>query len=131
MNDEDHTTREPQGEEIARRIAQTSDAAALLVRENEQAYGEIIWAALLAQVADWHVDAQRHGTAEASAASDRAVAALEKSFVDGDETTRTIIATGFLEMLPTAGDGRDVVQRLPVALREELARIEAWKPTAG
>jgi hypothetical protein len=131
VKDEDPTTGEPQGEEIARRIAQTSDAAALLVRENEQAYGEVIWSALLAQVADWHVDVQQHGTAEASAASDRAVAALEKSFVDGDETTRTIIATGFLEMLPMGGGGRDVVERLPAALREELARMEAWKPTAG
>jgi hypothetical protein len=49
----------------------------------------------------------------------------------GNDGLETVIATGFLEAMPHPHEPeREVVEQLPHALREELRRMENWKPSS-
>lgn len=122
----------PIDEELARALAgslsKSSNRAADLVREHLDDYGEVLPHLLAADVARWYWRVgTRPGTPEAVDA-DAAVAVLSDLFVRGDDDMQNVVATGFLEVLPHPDeDGREIVERLPPPLRDELRRMENWK----
>jgi hypothetical protein len=100
-----------------------------MVQHHLEDNGEILSTVLLGDLGRWY-------RRSLEAADDRPEAlrtalALSGLFVRGDEDMRTVIATGFLEALPQVSeDGRHVVEQLPPALRDELHRMETWRPSS-
>jgi hypothetical protein len=115
---------------VARVIAETSPPAAAIVREHtEDNFGEVLPTVLLADIARWWKQAFGAGDAQALVEADRAVDAIDELYETGDDSLQTIVATGFLEALPSPrAEGREIVERLPPPLREELRQMENWTP---
>lgn len=115
---------------VARAIAGTSPHAAEIVAEHsDDNFGEILPVILVAEIARWWKAAFAAGDSESQADAERAVQAIDDLYRTGEDSLQTIVATGFLEALPSPSvTAREIVERLPAPLREELRRMEAWRP---
>jgi hypothetical protein len=129
VSDIDDDAPDPHGPPLAEALAASSARAADIVREHIEYYDEVLPTVLLGDVARWYWKELAQRSSEAPAA--RSAAAVLGEMYTG-EPMETIIATGFLEGLPRPDeDGRDVVEELPGNLREELRRMEAWRPRSS
>lgn len=116
---------------VARALRVSSSAAGRLVDEHEAEHGEVLPTLLLDLIATWFRTAVSAPTDDAHAAL-AATTTLADLWLAGGEGMETVIATGFLEALPHEDEAdRWVVDRLPPLLREELRKMEDWRPTAG
>jgi len=113
---------------VARAIARSSRAAADLVAEHIADHGEPLSTLLLADVCRWYARCLTNDGAD-STDVERAVAVISDLYVTGTASMRTIVATGFLEVLPFAHEDEYAgVERLPPPLRSALADMEAgWR----
>lgn len=125
MTDDDEV--DPAGAPVAEALRASSAGAARLVDDHvEHNEGEVLSTILLADVARWFVSAISEETAEADDAR-ASVGALDVLFEQGDDEVQTVVVTGFVEALPFAHEeGRQVVEELPPALREQLRRWDSW-----
>jgi hypothetical protein len=115
---------------LADALSKSSARAAEMVREHVDFNDEVLSTVLLGGFGRWYWNSVQDGRSDAPDAL-RAAQVLADLFADGDDEMETVIATGFLEVLPhPTEEGRDVVEQLPRALREELRRMENWKPTS-
>lgn len=114
------------GRRVAAAVAGTSPAAAESVREHEETHGEVLPTLLLDAMARWLVTS--HGS-DSDGDAWRVADAVEDLYRTGDDDLETIVVTGFLEAIPRPDDeGREVVERLPPALRDALRRMETADP---
>jgi hypothetical protein len=128
-DDEDPPVDEALARALADGLSASSARAADLVREHIADYGEVLPHILAADVARWFCRAGLHPALDESADADAAVAVLSSLFSSGDDDLQDVVSTGFLEVLPHPGEaGREVVERLPSPLRDELRRMEEWSP---
>lgn len=112
-------------------IAATSEALAREVERHQEICGELLPTLLLDQLAEWYVEARTSESGRAADA-DHLLDVLAEIWATGDDAARTAIATGFLEALPGPGqEGRETVEQLPTVLREQLRRMEDWRPSDG
>lgn len=124
MDNDDVPIDEENGRRVAETVAATSATAAEMVREHEAEHGEILPTLLLDDVGSWFA---RSRATDAEAV--RAVEAAGALYEHGDDDIQTIVATGLLEAMPQPHqEGREVVERLPAPLREELRRMENPAP---
>lgn len=129
-NDEDG----PQIDEASARavseaLRASSRRADEMVREHAEDYEEVLSTILLDVVGVWFRTAVHAGTPDAADAL-RAAGALADLFSRGGDDLETVITTGFLEAMPHPREAdRGVVEQLPIVLREELRRMENWKPS--
>lgn len=115
---------------IASTLRTSSPTAARLVQEHQEYFEEILSTVLLADIGRWYWSAVQQRDSEDAAEALRATRALAGLYAEGDDEIQTAIATGFLEALPHPDeDGRAVVERLPTVLREQLRRMEDWRPS--
>lgn len=112
---------------IAEALRHTSPKATEIVEDHVGYYDEVLPTLLLAEIGRWYWStASTPDTSDGHDASE-AVQAISDLFEGGDESMRDIVATGLLESLPQPQEqGREVVERLPLPLREELRRMEDW-----
>ena len=115
---------------VAQVIAATSPRAAALVTEHvEENFGEILPVILASDIARWWMEAVATNEAESLTEAEAAVRGLTTLHETANESLQTIVATGFLEALPSPhAEGREIVERLPASLREELQRMDNWTP---
>jgi hypothetical protein len=115
---------------LAEALSASSARAAQMVREHVDVNDEVLSTILLGSFGRWYWTSLQQGRSDARDAA-RAAQVLADLFADGDDDMQTAIATGFLEVLPHPDEqGREVVEQLPPILREELHRMENWKPTS-
>lgn len=120
-----------QGLWVIEPIAAISAALATEVERHRETCGELLPVLLLDQLANWFVEAKTTYPGHAADA-DRLLDVLAEIWATGDDAARTAVATGFLEALPGPGqEGRETVEQLPTVLREELRRMEGWRPSGG
>jgi hypothetical protein len=113
------------GRRVAEVVAATSSTAAKLVKDHVAEHEEVLPTLLLDVVGQWFVDTEGRDD-DAS----RAVEAVGQLLEHGDHDIRTIVVTGLLEALPHPGEsGHEVIERLPTSLREELRKLEDWRPS--
>ena len=114
---------------VAAALRGASPLAARMVDEHEQYFDEVLSTILLAEVARWYRDALTSDSPDDAVGT---VAALAELYVRGDDGVETVIVTGFLEALPHDGEAdRWVVEQLPTVLREELRKMEEWRPSTA
>jgi hypothetical protein len=127
--DDEHA--DPAGPILADALSKSSASAAEMVREHVEFNDEVLSTVLLGGFGRWYWKSLQEGRSDGPDAL-RAAQVLADLFADGDDEMETVIATGFLEALPhPSEEGRDVVERLPPALREELRRMENWTPPSS
>jgi hypothetical protein len=115
---------------LADALSRSSARAAEMVREHIDFNDEVLSTVLLASFGRWYQNSLQDDRPDAPDAS-RAAHVLADLFAGGDDEMETVIATGFLEVLPQpTEDGREVVEQLPPVLREELRRMENWRPSS-
>ncbi|HEY2220963.1 DUF7674 family protein [Actinomycetospora sp.] len=113
---------------VADALSASSRRAEEMVREHVEDYDEVLSTVLLDLVGEWFRTAVHAGTPDAKDALS-AAAALADLYSRGDDGVETVIATGFLEAMPHPSEpGREVIDRLPALLREQLRRMEEWRP---
>jgi hypothetical protein len=115
---------------IAEALRDASPKAADLVRDHVEYYDEVLPTILLADVGRWFSSTASGPEGPDGRDAARAVQAVSDLYEGGNESMRNIVATGLLEALPQPHEGgREVVERLPPALRDELRRMENWTPS--
>lgn len=129
MTDEEVPVDRASAAAVAAALRSASPTAARVVDEHRQYFDEILSTVLLADVGRWYRAALASGSPDDAVL---AVAALAELYARGDDGIETVIVTGFLEALPHDGEAeRWVVERLPTVLREELRKMEDWRPSSG
>lgn len=110
-------------------LGATSDAVRHLIEECHEAFGHGIPTVVLGDVGRWYRQAAASSEPAEVRDAERAAQALSDLYETGEDFLQTVIATGFLEALPSPrAEGRQIVERLPTPLREELRRMENWTP---
>jgi hypothetical protein len=114
---------------IAAALRETSSKAAEIVREHADYYDEVLPTLLLAEIGRWLWSTVSTPSTDDGQDVQNAIQAISRLFESGSRSMRDIIATGLLESLPQPHEpGREVVERLPAPLREELRRMESGTP---
>ena len=115
---------------LADALSRSSARAAEMVREHIDFNDEVLSTVLLGTFGRWYQTSLQDDRSDAPDAS-RAAHVLADLFAGGDDEMETVIATGFLEAMPHPHEAeREVVEQLPPVLREELRRMENWKPSS-
>jgi hypothetical protein len=115
---------------IAEAFGNASPKATEIVRDHVEYYDEVLPTILLAEIGRWFASTASDPDGPDGREAARAVRAVSDLYECGNESMRNIVATGLLEALPQPHeDGREVVERLPPALRDELRRMENWTPS--
>jgi hypothetical protein len=129
-NDDGPPIDEASARAVAAALSASSRRAAEMVREHAEDYEEVLSTILLDLVGMWFRTAVHTRTPDAADALS-AAEALADLYSRGDDDLDTVIATGFLEAMPHPHEAeREVVEQLPPVLREELRRMENWKPSS-
>lgn len=111
--------------EVADALRESSPAAADVVRDHVEYFDEVLPTVLLAEIGRWYRSTVSTKDTDDGRAAALAVQAASDLFEAGNQSMRDIVATGLLESLPQPHEeDREVVDRLPTALREELRRME-------
>jgi hypothetical protein len=97
-------------------LAAASDAVRAVIEEYHEAFGYGIPTVILGQVGRWYSETAGSPDLDVARDAQRAAQVLSDLYEGGDDSTQTIIATGFLEALPYAHEQRrEVVDLLPGA----------------
>ena len=131
MTDDDGPTEAELAEEarIDSALAASSNAVGRVIADCHEAFGYGIPTVVLGQVGQWYWEAAASADTSVAGDANRAAQVLADLYEGGDDLMQTIIATGFLEALPYPHEtGREVIDLLPIPLREERLRMENWTP---
>jgi hypothetical protein len=110
---------------IEERLAASSEAVRRVIDDCHGAFGYGIPTVVLSQLGQWYWRTALSPDLNVAGAAQRLAQVLSEIYENGDGFVQTAIATGFLEALPYPHEpDREVVDLLPVALREERQRME-------
>lgn len=131
IDDDDDAPADSCGPVLAETLTNTSPLVGEIVRRHIEDNDEVLSTILLGEIGRWYTAAIRHEDGKQNDA-EQVAQAIARLFIDGDDEMETVIATGFLEALPQRGDpDRQVVDRLPRPLLDELLRMESWVPPSS
>ncbi|MFC5136999.1 hypothetical protein ACFPK1_02040 [Actinomycetospora rhizophila] len=110
-------------------LGATSDAVRRIVEDCHNDLGYGIPTIVLGDVGRWYRQAAASTEPDEVRDAQGAAQALSDLYETGEDFLQTVIATGFLEALPQPHEeGRQVVDLLPNALREQQRRMGNWSP---
>lgn len=112
------------------RLALAAPELGVLQAEHEAEYEELLGHVLIGDICGWAC--QRLHTDPV--AVDAVLAEMARSLGPGDDPVANMICVSFLEGLGRSRsrpEEKELRRRLPAPLREQLERMEAWRPESG